>query len=120
VILKEIGNRPVAVFAIWQPMLPTDWTSPTGSVLARMPDVRVRQYWDPNHLIAKRMGADARPPQPEPDCCEQEGILWDLAAVYPQDATWADRMPSATLVNGPVVAVAEDIATAVKTMLSGQ
>lgn len=118
--MKQVGPDPVAVFAIWEPMLPTDWTSPAGFVLRRMRDTRVRQYWDPDHLIAKRMGADARAPQPEPDCCERHGVLWDLAAVYAPNAAWTDRMPPAALINGPIVDVAHDVADKVRTIRAGQ
>lgn len=118
--MKQIGNQPVAVFAVWQPMLPTDWSAPTAGVLARMPDPRVRQYWDPHHMIARRMGADARAPQPVPDCCDQAGILWDLAAVYGPDAIWTERMPVAALMNGPVVSIADDLAASVRTLLRVQ
>ncbi|MEO8372840.1 MAG: hypothetical protein ABI806_26885, partial [Candidatus Solibacter sp.] len=64
-------------------MIVTDWMSPTTGVLARLKDGRARQYWDKEHLLAKRMSADAREPQPKPDCCTSNGILWDLAALYP-------------------------------------
>jgi hypothetical protein len=118
--MTAIGKQPVSVFAVWQPMLPTDWSAPAAGVLSRMPDQRVRQYWDPNHLIATRIGADARPPQPEPECCEQSGVLWDLAAVYPPDAVWTDRMPPAVLINGPVVAIADDLRASVEKLLTSR
>jgi hypothetical protein len=116
--MNALGEQPVAVLAVWEPMLPTDWMSPAGFVLRRMSDRRVRQYWDPDHLIARRMAADARAPQPEPDCCERHGILWDLVAVYPADATWTDKMPPAVLINGPVVDVAREIVDTVKAIRS--
>ena len=116
-LLNQVGNQPVTVFAVWQPMLPTDWSPPGSLVLSRMDDVRVRQFWDPNHLTAKRLAADAKPPQPEPDCCEQEGILWDLAAAYALDAVWSDHLPTASFVNGPVVAAAEDLKATVRKLL---
>jgi len=71
-------------------------------------------------LIAKQMRADARPPQPAPDCCERRGILWDLVAVYPAGTIWTDRMPLATMMNGPVVAVPDGLTSAMKAMPSGQ
>jgi hypothetical protein len=86
-------------------MLPTDWSAPSSSVLRRLSDARVRQYWDPNHVLATQMKKDARPPQPQQDCCVRSGILWDLAAVYPASALWSDRMPNASMFNGPVVDV---------------
>jgi hypothetical protein len=90
-------------------MLPTDWSAPSGAVLARVSDPRVRQYWDPDHVLATRMAQDARPPQPEQDCCVRSGILWDLAALYPPGAAWSERMPPAVLFNGPVVDVVNEI-----------
>jgi hypothetical protein len=70
---------------------------------------RARQYWDPDHLVARRLAADARSPQPVQDCCDRDGILWDLAAVYPAGASWDGRMPTATVFNGTVVDIASDI-----------
>jgi hypothetical protein len=84
-------------------MLPTDWSAPSNSVLRRLSDGRVQQYWDPNHVLATQMKKDARPPQPEQDCCVRSGILWDLAAVYPAGSPWSDRMPAASVFNGPVL-----------------
>jgi hypothetical protein len=97
------------VYAVWQPMLPTDWSAPSGSVLRRLSNERVRQYWDPNHVLATQMKKDARAPQPEQDCCVRSDILWDLAAVYPPGAVWSEQMPPAVVFNGPVVDVTDAI-----------
>jgi len=80
-------------------------------VLGRLTDPRVKQFWDSNHLIAKQLAKDARPPQPEPGCCTRNGILWDLVAVYPPDAVWTQTMPPAVLFDGAVVRMEADIAT---------
>ena len=102
------------MFAVWQLMLPTDWAAPASSALRRLSDRRVAQYWDPNHLLATQMKKDARAPQPEQDCCTRSGILWDLAAVYPPGSIWSsDRMPAATVFNGPVVDVTGAIEDAI-------
>ena len=94
-------------------MLLTDWAAPASSVLRRLSDGRVQQYWDPNHLLATQIKKDARAPQPVQDCCIRSGIVWDLAAVYPPGSTWSDRMPAATVFNGPVVDVTDAIKDAV-------
>ncbi len=94
---------------VWEPILPTDFGAPTTSVLGRAPDRRVQQYWDPGHVLAKQIAQDARPPQPKQECCTRSGNLWDMAAVYPKGAQWGDRMPIATVFNGPVVDVTEPI-----------
>ena len=111
-ILEQRANEPIRVFAVWQPILPTDWAAPASSVLKRLSDRRVQQYWDPNHVLATRMKNDARGPQPVQDCCVRSGILWDLAAVYLPDATWSDRIPAAVVFNGPVVDVISEIESA--------
>jgi hypothetical protein len=95
-------------------MLTTDLAAPVTFVLRRLADVRVRQYWDPNHFVADQMARDARAPQPVQDCCQRGGHLWDLAAVYPRGALWSDRMPTAVVFNGPVVDVTTAIAAAIR------
>ena len=86
-------------------MLPTDLSAPTTGTLARLSDKRVRQFYDAEHLFAKRLRLDAQAPQPEPDCCTRKGILWDLMAIYPPGLRWNERIPAATVFNGPVVDV---------------
>jgi hypothetical protein len=100
------------VFVVWEPILATDWAPPTTFALHRVRDGRAQQYWDPHHTLARRLSLDARSPQPTHDCCERDGILWDLAAVYPPDASWTDRMPPAVVFNGSVVDVAANIESA--------
>ena len=97
------------MFVVWEPILSTDWSPPSTFAMHLIRDVRARQYWDPDHVVSKRLAADRRAPQPEEECCERSGILWDLVAVYPPGATWNDRMPTAVLFNGPVVDVKADI-----------
>ena len=100
------------VFVVWQPMLPTDWAPPTTFAMNRIPDHRAQQYWDPDHVVAKKLAADRRAPQPAEDCCERSGVLWDLAAVYPRGPSWNGQLPPATVFNGPVIAIASDIESA--------
>jgi hypothetical protein len=92
----------VKVFAVWEPMLSTDWMRPTTGVLARLHDVRAAQYWDPDHRLARALSDQARDPQPKPACCRRNGFLWDLAAVYPPGVTWNGTLPPAVFFNGPV------------------
>jgi len=100
-------------------MLPTDWQSPAGGVLARLKDLRARQYWDPHHTLAQRLDADARDPQPRQDCCKRNNTLWDLAALYAPGVEWKDALPPATFFNGPVVKRQSELETAFQLLLSG-
>ena len=91
------------MFAVWEPILPTDWMPPTSGTLGRLSDRRVRQFWDKEHTLAKAL-ADSRD-HPKPDCCMRSGTLWDLIAVYPAGAEWRETLPHASIFNGPVVRV---------------
>ena len=97
------------MFVVWEPILSTDWSPPSTFALNLISDTRVQQYWDPDHLVAKKLANDRRGWQPKEDCCERSGILWDLVAVYPVEPIWTDRLPLAVLFNGPVVDVKEDL-----------
>lgn len=110
-MLERRRDVHLRVFTVWEPILATDLTPPISAVLERMPDLRVRQYWDPNHLVAKQLASDARPPQQKEACCVKDGILWDLVAIYPKGALWTERMPPASLFNGTVVDVIHDVDT---------
>ena len=112
-MLQKRSGEAVRVYAVWEPILPTDFAPPITMVLGRLSDRRVQQYWDPARLVAKQMGTDARPPQPEPDCCVNNDILWDLVAVYPRGVVWMERMPTATLFNGPVKDLTEPLHAAI-------
>jgi hypothetical protein len=92
----------VRVFAVWEPILPTDWIAPTTGTLGRLSDGRVMQFWDKEHRMAKAM-RESRAGEPKPDCCDRKGTLWDLIAVYPAGTEWRETLPHATVFNGPVV-----------------
>lgn len=104
-VLKQNTNPHIRAFAVWEPILPTDFSSPGTAVLARLSDPRVAQYWDENHLfavqLARKLGSDTGHPQP--DCCNSKGVEWDEVAVYSQDARWDGQLPRAVFLNGPVV-----------------
>jgi hypothetical protein len=93
------------VFAVWEPILPTDYSSPSTRTLARLSDPRVEQYWDKNHLFAEELAGRLKSDtgHPQPSCCNRHEIQWDEVAVYRQDAQWDDQLPRAVFLDGPVV-----------------
>ncbi len=94
------------MLVVWEPILATDWGPPGASALARIPDSRVRQFWDPKHIVAGALNeaAKQKPPQPEPDCCIQRGFYWDEAILYAPRAHWRD-VPEFAFWNGPVARI---------------
>jgi hypothetical protein len=96
-------------------MLPTDLRSPVRSTLGRIPDRRARQFWDPQHLVAKELGRIAAeiPGQPKPDCCIDRGFFWDQAILYAPHSKWR-ATPATVFWNGPVVRVAAALEQAIQ------
>jgi len=94
------------VLVVWEPILPTDWSAPSGSTLGRIPDARVKQFYDPNHVVSGKLKefAAKHTPQPEPLCCVRKGFYWDQAIVYARQVHWADA-PASTFWDGPVVKI---------------
>ncbi len=103
----------MVVFAVWEPILPTDWSAPGTSVLNRLNDSRVRQFWDSGHLVAAIIKKAETTGQHHPDCCERNGFLWDLTAAYARGGLWNNTLPEPILLNGPVVQSAHDFETIV-------
>jgi hypothetical protein len=101
-MLEQHSNSSIVVFAVWEPILPTDWSAPSSWALGRLSDARVRQFWDKQHSLAKIM-ADSRGAQTKPQCCTLNGNLWDLIAVYPPHAVWSGKLPPAVVFDGPIV-----------------
>jgi hypothetical protein len=100
-VLKSHPGSNIRVLAIWEPILPTDWNRPTSTVLDRLSDRRVVQWWDKQHLIA-RLLKESDGGQ-DPGCCRRNGTLWDVIAVYPPGTRWEETLPPPQFFAGPVV-----------------
>jgi hypothetical protein len=74
-------------------------------VMHRIPDRRVIQFWDKDHLIAKELDAQLHTKQP--NCCRSSGTLWDLVALYPAATKWNETEP--LYIDGPVVKVKTEL-----------
>jgi hypothetical protein len=104
-ILKQNHSENLEVFVVWEPILPTDWASPSRIVQSRIADPRAMKFWDKDHLVAKALREHLSGSQTP--CCSSAGILWDVVAVYPKNAG-LDSVPS--FIDGPVVDAAPDAA----------
>jgi hypothetical protein len=51
-VLRRHPDSRIVVFAVWEPMLSTDWSKPGTSALQRLSDSRVQQFWDADHTVA--------------------------------------------------------------------
>ena len=102
-LLQELPDRPVRVFAVWEPVLTTDKGPPTASVLSRLTDARVVQYWDPGKLLSNRILAASHTVPAFAIFSGQLEAAWDLAAVYPPGMKWEGGVPAPVYCGNPVV-----------------
>lgn len=105
-LLQRHLNSNVRVFAVWEPILPTDWARPNTHVLARLSDARVTQFWDKKHLIAQLVQKEANGRHPA--CCTWNGIWWDVIAAYPP-AKGESSLAEPGLLNGTIVRTAPQL-----------
>lgn len=99
------------MLVVWEPILVTDWRAPSGSTLARVPDARVRQFWDPEHEVSKVLSQMANSSSSEPRPNSGRGFYWDQAILYAPHLKWKDA-PAPLFWRGPVYQVIPDLETA--------
>lgn len=106
--LTQFARKPLRVFVVWEPVLPTDWTAPSTAALRRIGDARAAQFWDKRRLISHSMGEHDR-----------RSVVWDFIAVYGRGAVWNDHPPKAIYQGGPVVRVKQPARAALAQALLG-
>ena len=106
--MEEFAGRPVRAFVIWEPVLATDWTSPSTVSLRRISDTRAVQFWDRDRLISHSMGEHDR-----------RSVVWDYIGVYAPGAVWEEAPPGALYHGGPVVRVTDEARAALNRALHG-
>jgi hypothetical protein len=112
-LLDRYNTEALMPFVVWQPILSTDWGRPRTTALRRLRDPRVRQFWDEDHLIAEALRQSHEQRSQLPNCCYENGIWWDLMAVY-APGTWDAKLPEPLLLEGTV----EEAAPAFESILA--
>lgn len=80
---NEPKGKDVAVYSVWQPILPSDAQFTVGRATKSLTDGRVKHYWDAENIFASVfspvLGIDQD--------------TWDVYLVYDTDAEWKDTPP---------------------------
>ena len=95
------------VFVVWEPVLPTDFTAPSTSALARIPDGRVIQYWDGKRALSRLLGEHSR-----------STVVWDNIAVYAPGTLWQEAPPTPVYSDHPVRNVIGGARNAIQRLLA--
>lgn len=71
------------VYAVWLPMVPTDFERTVPKATKLLPDERVIHYWDGD----KKLGAAFDP------VLGLDQTAWDVYLLYPPDTEWKEQPP---------------------------
>lgn len=85
-------------------------------VQSRITDSRVVQFWDRDHLVARELKQQFSSSQTI--CCQRNGILWDVAALYPPGVEWGVSAP--VYLGGAVLDVADNVRQHLSTVTSNR
>jgi len=112
-VLEKFPSAKLRVYAVWQPMLPTDSRfTRRESLLA---DPRVVHLWDRDKAVG-RWFATYRGPQND---CFMGDVAWDLFYLFGPDARWGERPDSLVACAGPVIEQSGKLADAIRPFVAG-
>jgi hypothetical protein len=106
--------RPVTLLAVWEPIAADD-PPPTPNLIANLPDPRVRQLWDPAHLMSDEMRASevAHPGSPRQARTRTDnadaGIMYDTVALFAPGARWEATLPAPDYLEVGLAAIIVDV-----------
>ena len=84
-------------------------------VQSRLSDPRVVQFWDKEHRVAKELQQQLSGSR---ICCQRNGIIWDVAALYPRSVHWGTSAP--VFFGGAVLDVADNVGQQLSLMNSNR
>lgn len=93
-MIDEFPSAKLRIFAVWEPVLPTDLAAPSTPSLARLHDPRAAQFWDHDRLLSHLQGEKDR-----------KTIVWDHIAIYEPGKAWQDAPPTPIFAGRTVVSV---------------
>lgn len=108
-VLKYHPAPAIRALIVWEKILATDWKRPGTSVLARVPDPRAIQFWDPDLMLSNaalpvlRAGASRITGSASLATGKH---VWDFVAVYSPGTRWESAFPFPDFAGAPVAGVA--------------
>lgn len=108
-VLRADSWAKVRVFIVWEPILVTDWGTPSPSLSGNIPDGRATHFWDRDRRLSAFLGGAPKVDTLALDrrvSFQMKDAVWDTALLYPPGVKWGE--PAALLV-APVVKYREDL-----------
>ncbi len=85
-MLNKLDAPDLRVYAVWVPILWSDWRFAVSRATTRLPDARVSHYWDAAGTLVKAYSRILRLSEGRP--------AWDVYLVFDRDAEWKDEPPA--------------------------
>jgi hypothetical protein len=79
------------VLVVWEPVLATDWGSPSPMLPAMIADPRVAHFYDRHRRLSAMLGGPDNVTKlaREADLgFPMEDVIWDIALLYPPRVSW--------------------------------
>lgn len=105
----DFPGKDIRVFAVWEPVILTDWSAPSTAVLRKISNPLAIQFWDRNRLISRSLGER-----------DQNSIVWDTILIYPKTAAWTQAPPEPVYRGGPVFDMIVPAREAIANALTGR
>jgi hypothetical protein len=103
----------VRALVVWEPVLSTDWGSPSPTLTSVIHDARAVQFWDRDRKLSALLGGPAKLEtlaRVELVGFRMNDVIWDAALVYPPGTPWGSP---AELLGAPVVRCRNELAGAI-------
>lgn len=113
-VLHANARKDLRVFVIWEPVLVTDWGTPSPSLTGYVADGRAMHFWDRSRRLSALFGGAAKVPSLaglEKVGFRMKDVVWDTALVYPAGAAWGSV---AKVLFAPVANYQGDLAAALR------
>ena len=101
-VLLAHPDPKLGVLVVWEPVIWTDVGPPTTSVMARISDRRVTQFWDPDKILSRTMLETWKRQGAVPGLAE-DTVVWDFVALFDPGVRWNDGPPASRYHGYPVV-----------------
>jgi len=99
------------MLVVWEPVILTDVGPPTTSVMARLSDPRVIQFWDPGKILSRAMVDRWKGKIPG---VTDETVVWDFVALFDPGARWDGGPPESRYHGYPVVDAIDGLSAALR------
>jgi hypothetical protein len=112
-LLRAHRDPNLRALVVWEPVIWTDVGPPTTSVMARLSDPRVVQFWDPQKALSRVMVDRWRKLGKIPEL-EHDTVIWDFVALYDPGARWDGGPPPPRWHGYPVVKAIDGLRAALR------